>query len=186
MQTEVTKKLFTLDEYYRMAEAGIFDPDSRFELIEGEIVEMSRVGNHHIACVNRANAVFATTLAGKAIVSVQNPLPLSNYTEPKPDIVLLKPRADYYLEKRLAPEDTYLVIEISDTTLRYDRDRKLPLYAKSGVSEFWIEDLKAGVIFVYRNPGPKTYSTSLVVRRGDSISIAAFPEIVFKVDDLLG
>ena len=186
MRTEVTKKLFTVDEYYRMGHAGIFDEDSRVELIEGEIIEMSPVGTRHVACVNRATALFATRLAGKAIVSIQNPVVLSRITEPQPDIVLVRHRDDYYATKRLSPEDTLLVIEVSDTTLRYDRNRKMPLYAKSGVPEVWIEDLQGDLILVYRDPGPKTYSTYLVFRRGDSISLLAFPEIVFKVDDLLG
>ena len=105
------------------------------ELIEGEIIEMSPVGNRHIASVNRATTLFVTRLAGKAIVSIQNPVRLSRYTEPQPDIVLARPRDDYYSGQRIGPEDTFLVIEVSDSTLRYDRNRKMPLYAKSGVSE---------------------------------------------------
>ena len=120
------------------------------------------------------------------MVSVQNPVLLSRYTEPQPDIVLARPRDDYYASARISPENTFLVIEISDTTLRYDRHRKMPLYAKSGVSELWIENLQSDVILVYRDPGPKTYSTSLTVHRGESISLAAFPDVVFKVDELLG
>ena len=186
MQTDVTKKLFTVDEYYRMAEAGIFDEDSRVELIEGEIIEMSPVGNRHVACVDRANSLFVTRLEGKAIVSIQNPIRLSNYTEPQPDIVVLKPRVDYYASKRHSPEDTLLVIEVSDTTLRYDRNRKAPLYAKSGVSELWIENLENDVILVFRDPGPETFATLLTFHRGESISMQAFPEIVLQVDDFLG
>ena len=186
MRTEVTKKLFTVDEYYRMGEAGILHEDSRVELIEGEIIEMSPVGNRHIACVNRATALFTAKLAGKAIVSIQNPVLLSRITEPQPDVVLVRPRDDYYEAKRMSSEDTLLVIEVSDTTLRYDRNRKMPLYAKSGVPELWIENLQSNVILVYRDPGPTTYSTSLVLHRGDSISLLAFPDIAFKVDDLLG
>jgi len=186
MQTEVTRKLFTVDEYYRMVDAGIFNEDSRVELIEGEIIQMSPVGNRHVACVDRANSLFVTNLAGKAIVSVQNPIRLSNYTEPQPDIVLLQHRPDYYAAKRHSPEDTLLVIEVSDTTLRYDRNRKAPLYAKSGVTELWIENLEGDVILVFRDPGPEGYSTTLVFRRGESISLLAFPDILFKVDELLG
>jgi Uma2 family endonuclease len=93
---------------------------------------------------------------------------------------------DYYGGKRIAPEDTYLVIEISDTTIRYDGNRKMPLYAKSGVPELWIENLQSDVILVYRDPGPTNYSTALTRHRGESISLAAFPDIMFKVDDLLG
>jgi Uma2 family endonuclease len=112
MEIEVTKKLFTVDEYYRMGEAGIFDPEARLELIEGEIIEMSPVGTRHIACVNRATALFASKLAGKAMISIQNPVVLSRYTEPQPDVLLARPRADYYSSKRISAEDTVLAIEI--------------------------------------------------------------------------
>jgi len=133
METEVPKKLFTVDEYYRMGEAGIFGEEARLELIEGEIIDMSPVGTRHVGCVNRATGLFVTRFGDKAIVSIQNPVVLSRYTELQPDIVLARPRVDYYGNKIIAPEDTFLVIEISDTTLHYDRNRKMPLYAKSGV-----------------------------------------------------
>src|SRR5712691_8613860 len=143
METEVTKKLFTVDEYYRMAEAGILNEDSRVELIEGEIIEMSPVGSRHAACVARAIKLFVTQLGERVLLNAQNPVRLSNITEPQPDILLLKPRADFYSSRHPVGEDTYLVLEVSDTTLRYDRDRKVPLYAKSGVPEVWIEHLQA-------------------------------------------
>ena len=186
METEVAKKLFTVEEYHRMGEAGIFHPEARLELIEGEIIEMSPVGDRHIECVNRATALFSARLSGKVMVSVQNPVRLSRYTEPQPDILLARPRDDYYAGKRIVPADTFLVIEISDTTLRYDRNRKMSLYAKSGVSEVWIENLQEDVILVYQKPGPETYSASLTFHRGESISLAAFPEILFKVDEPFG
>jgi Uma2 family endonuclease len=186
METEVTKKLFTVDEYYRMGEAGIFGPEARLELIEGEIIEMSPVGTRHIACVNRATALFASRLAGQALVSIQNPVVLSRYTEPQPDVLLAHPRADYYSSKRISAEDTLLAIEISDTTIRYDRNRKMPLYAKASVPELWIENLPNDVILVFRDPGPKSYATALTFHRGESISLIAFPEVTFQVDELLG
>ena len=186
METEVTKKLFTVDEYCRMAEAGIFGPESRLELIEGEIIEMSPVGIRHISCVNRATELFASRLAGKMMLSVQNPVILSRYTMPQPDIVLARPREDFYSSKYIAPKDTFLAVEISDSTLRYDRNRKMPLYAKAGVPELWIENLQSDVILVYRDPGPTTYSTSLTLQRGESLTLAAFPEIAFRTDELLG
>ena len=186
MRTEVTNKLFTVDEYYKMAEIGIFDEDSRVELIEGEIIEMSPVGNRHIGCVNRATKLFITKLGDRVVVSPQNPVRLSNITEPQPDIVLLKPRADFYSAKRLSAEDTFLVLEISDTTLRYDRNRKLPLYAKYGVPEVWIEDIKGDAILVYRDLKAGGYSASLTFHRDETISLLAFPDIFFNVNDLLG
>jgi|SRR5579862_5441287 len=186
METEVAKKLFTVEEYLRMGEAGIFHPEARLELIEGEIIEMSPVGDRHIGCVNRATALFSSRLAGKAIVSVQNPVRLSRYTEPQPDLVLARPREDYYSGKRLSAEDTFLVIEISDSTVRYDRNRKMPLYAKAGVPELWIENLQEDIILVFRDPGPVTFLTEMMFRRGELLSPAAFPEITFKVEELIG
>jgi len=186
METEVTKKLFTVDEYYRMGEAGIFGEEARLELIEGEIIEMSPVGNRHVECVNRATALFAARLANKAMLSVQNPILLSRDTEPQPDIVLAIPRDDYYSGQRISPADTFLVLEVSDTTLRYDRNRKMPLYAKWGVPEVWIENLQNDVILAYRDLVQGTYATALTLHRGDSISLAAFPDVVFTIDELLG
>jgi Uma2 family endonuclease len=182
MQTEVEKRLFTADEFYRMADAGIFGEDDRVELIEGEILQMSAINQRHFSCVNRANDVFTAAFKGRAIVSVQNPLRLNNYNEPMPDIVLLKPRADYYASERHTPADTLLVVEVSDTTIRYDQKIKLPLYAAAGIQEVWIENLQADVLLVCRDGVGK----ELTLRRGDSVSPIAFPEMTFKVENLLG
>src|SRR5436190_3054902 len=139
MLTDVTKRLFTVDEYYRMADAGILTQFDRVELIDGEIIEMSPIGVRHAECVERATTFFTDSFGRKAIVSVQNPLRLTTYTEPQPDIVVLKRRADFYKLKRRGPEDVLLVVEVADTTLRYDRNVKHPRYAAAGVSEVWID-----------------------------------------------
>ena len=186
MRTETTKKLFTVEEYHAMFDAGIFDEDSRVELIEGEIFEMSGPGPLHVSCVNRANMPFASRLVGRAIVSVQNPLWISKYSEPQPDIVLVKPRDDYYATESLSWEHSLLVIEVADTSLLHDLNRKLPIYAKAGVPEVWIEDVRGSVILVYRDRTADGYATSLSLHRGQSIALVAFPEIIFKADDLLG
>ncbi len=186
MRADVTKKLFTVDDYYRMVDAGILGENDRVELIEGEIVEMSPIGRKHMACVDRANDLFTSSFKGRALVSVQHPLRLNDYNEPQPDIVVLKPRADYYASKSHTPEDTFLVVEVSDTTLRYDRNVKLPLYAATGVFEVWIENLKEDLLLVCREPAGKTYKIELTLQRGDSVSPLAFPDVVFKIEDLLG
>ena len=121
MRIEAAKKLFTVDDYYRMAEAGILGPEDRVELIDGEIIEMSPIGGRHAGCVNAAVAAFTAAFGRKVVVSVQNPVRLTEYTEPQPDIVLLKPRKDSYRAKRVWGEDVLLVVEVADTTLRYDR-----------------------------------------------------------------
>lgn len=186
MQIETTKKLFTVDEYYRMADAGILSPQDRVELIDGEIIEMSPIGGRHLGCVNLANRLFTRMLVDRAVVSVQNPLQLSNYTEPEPDLVLLRPRTDCYTGKKPLAEDALLVVEVAETTLRFDRNIKLPRYAAAGVPEVWIENLVDDLLLVYRDPVGKTYTTSISLGGADSISPIAFPDAVFKVGDLLG
>jgi Uma2 family endonuclease len=186
MQTMGQKRLFTADEYLRMGEAGILKEGDRVELINGEIIRMSPIGIRHIACVDRANMLFAGALQGRAIVSVQNPVRLSEYTEPQPDIVILRPRADYYSFSRHTPADVFLMIEVADSSLEYDSQAKLLLYALSGISEVWIEDLRNDQLLVHRNPEGDRYTTSQAMRRGDSISPLAFPDLTTRIEDLLG
>ena len=187
MLTDVTKKLFTTDEFHRMAEAGIFfDDNDRVELIDGEIIKMSPIGARHMECVDRATTFFTEAFGRRAIVSVQSSLALTKDTEPQPDIVILKPRPDFYRSKRRSPEDVLLMVEVSDTTLRYDQNVKLPRYAAAGISEVWIEDLTHNLLLVYREPAGDHFKTELTFRHGDSVSPLAFPETIFKVDDLLG
>jgi Uma2 family endonuclease len=186
MQIEVTKKLFTVDDYYRMAEAGIIGPEERTELIDGEIIQKSPPGNRHVACVNRANTTFVEAFRQRAIVSVQNPLRLNIYNEPQPDIVVLQPRSDFYESIRFSPEHVFFVVEISDTSPAFDRKVKLARYAEFGVPEVWIEDLKHDLLLVFRELEGKSYKSSLSLRRGDSVSPIAFPDVVLKVEQLLG
>jgi Uma2 family endonuclease len=186
MQVEVTKKLFTVDEYYQMAQAGILGPEDRVELIDGEIIQMSPIGHRHAGTVNRLNHLFVASFAGRAVVSVQNPIQLNNYTEPEPDILLLKPRADYYASKKVWAEDALLIVEVAETTLRYDRDIKVPRYAAAGIPEVWIENLSEDELLIYREASLDGYRVSISLHRGDSVSPAAFPDVVFKLEDLLG
>ncbi len=188
MRIETDKKLFTRDEFARMYDAGILDQDERWELLDGEILKMSNPGRKHIVGSFRANTLLSEALGRRAIVSVQNPLVLDDYNEPKPDVVLFKPRDDFYAseEVEVSYEHALLVIEISDSTLAKDRKRKLPHYAERGVVEFWIEDLRHRLLLVYRNPSGDGYDTCLTLHPGDVVSPIAFPDVKFKVEDLLG
>jgi len=185
MGVEITKKLFTVDEYYRMAEAGILGPEDRVELIDGEIIQMSPIGHRHMGCVNRAVRLFIESVGRRAVVSPQNPVLLSMWTEPQPDVTVLKPRDDCYDSKKPEYADALLVIEIAETSLSYDRDVKVPRYAAAGIPEVWIEDLTHDQLLVYRDPGKNGYLNALTLRRADSISPLAFPDVTFKVGDLL-
>jgi Uma2 family endonuclease len=185
METEVSKRLFTVEEYHRMGEAGIIHEDDRVELIDGEIIQMSPIGHHHFVSVTRATTFFIQAFGNRAVVSPQNPVRLSDWTEPQPDLVVFKPRADFYAKKKCTPEDVLFVVEVADTTLSYDRNIKVPRFAKAGIPEVWIEDLGHALLHVYRNPVGEAYQTVLVFRPGDSVSPLAFPETKFDVAQLL-
>jgi Uma2 family endonuclease len=187
MAVVLKTRRFTIDEYYRMAEAGILSEDDRVELIQGEIVEMPPIGSHHAGTVSRHNSLFASLLGGRVIVSVQNPLRLRSVeSEFQPDVVLLRLRADFYTKSHPEPQDVYLVIEVADTSLEKDRQVKLPLYAKAGVREVWIVDLNADRVEVYRGPSPDGYRDVRVFQRGEAITVEAFPDLALTVADLLG
>ncbi|MGI8549656.1 MAG: Uma2 family endonuclease [Dehalococcoidia bacterium] len=181
-----TRRLFSTDEFQRMGEAGILDEDERVELIDGEILWMAAIGSLHFACVNFLTVSLVRGVGDRAIVSVQNPVRLPPRSEPQPDIVLFRPRADHYRKGLPNPEDVLLIIEVADTTLRYDRDTKVPRYAMAGIPEAWIVDLERERILLYRDPQGGSYQQVETVGRGGTVSPRAFPDIVLSVDDLLG
>ena len=177
---------FNISQYHQMSEAGILSENDKVELINGEIIEMSPIGRRHTACVNRLNSVFSQLLGKKVIIAVQNPIILNNLSEPQPDIALLKPRADFYESGHPQPQDVFLLIEVADSSLEYDRDVKIPLYASSGITEVWLVDIYQQVIIVYRYPSENGYRDIQTLSRGEKLSISAFPENNLFVDDILG
>jgi Uma2 family endonuclease len=186
MVLEVTRRRFTVKEYHQMADAGILTEDDRIELIEGEIIEMSPIGPVHSGDVDRLAELFFRTFADVAQVRVQNPIVLSDDTEPQPDVTLLRRRPDYYTSGLPGPDDVFLVVEIADTSLAYDRRVKMALYAGSGIVEYWLIDLNSETVAVYRDPGPEGYGTTRVARRGERLAPAAFPDRELTVEALLG
>ncbi len=186
-EVAVLRRLFTVDDYYAMVEAGILGEDDRVELIEGEIITMAPPGLPHSSGVDRLTMLFAPPLAGRAIVRVQNPVRLSDRSEPQPDVALLRFRQDYYAgrvpDARL--DDVLLVVEVAHSSLRYDRNVKLPLYARSGVPEVWIVDVEARALDVYREPSADGYHLHDRRSTGDTVRPVAFPDVVLPVGDLL-
>jgi len=186
MSVELLRKQFTVWDYHQMVKAGILKEDERVELIAGEIIEMSPIGTLHAAQVKRLINLFAEILGSRATVAAQDPVVLSDFSEPQPDISLLKPRADFYAAAHPQPQDILLLVEVADTTINYDRSVKMPLYASSGISESWIIDINGQTIEVYRQPAPNGYQHIQTLQKGQSLFIQAFPEINLTVDDLLG
>jgi Uma2 family endonuclease len=169
-----------------MAEVGILKEDERVELIDGEVVYMSPIGTRHAACVKRLIALLTEQVGRSAIVGAQDPVQLSEYLEPQPDISLLKYRDDYYAEQAPAAEDILLLIEVADTSLTYDRDLKVPLYASGGVPEVWVVDLTADAVLVRRNPQDGAYTEARTARRGDALTLPGIDGAAIKVEDILG
>ena len=186
MAAQFARRLFTTDEFHRMAEAGILAEDDRLELIEGEIVRMSPIGSRHAACVDRLNSLFTARLGKRAIVRVQSPIVANRRSEPQPDLTLLKPRADFYAAKHPGPGDVLLVVEVVDSSADYDRSTKLPLYARAGIREVWIVDVVRNTVEVYRQPVLQSFRVRMQLARGQRIVPSAFPRTAFRVSDVLG
>ncbi len=186
MAIQNQKRLISVDDYHRMAEDGLFAQDERVELIEGEIVEMTAIGNPHATAVRRLDLYFHRRLLDRVIVDAQNPVRLGDWSEPQPDVKLLSWRDDLYAEAAPVAADVLLLVEIADTSARYDRRVKAPLYARHGIREYWILDLPGKILEVYCQPGPDGYAEVRRLRRGDSIAPEALPDVVFAVSDLLG
>jgi Uma2 family endonuclease len=186
MVAHPARRLFTVDEYYRMADAGIFGEDDRVELIKGEIVTMPPIGSPHAACVMRLNQILQTQVGDRATISIQGPLRLNNRSEPVPDVMLLAPRDDFYASGHPAPSDVHLLIEVSDTSLAYDSGIKLHLYARSLIGEVWIVDLHGQRIRAFREPTASGYRQSDVTLRDSTVSPVIFPDVHILVADVLG
>jgi Uma2 family endonuclease len=153
IEVEIPRRRFTVDEYHRMAEAGIFQPDERVELIDGEIVQMAAISPRHAGCVININRLFVTRLRERAVVSPQT------------------------------PEDVLLAVEVADTTVRFDRLVKARLYARAMMAEFWLLLASDGSVEIYREPGPDGYASVTAHGTGQRVSPLAFPEMSFAVDD---
>jgi Uma2 family endonuclease len=184
MQPSADKKLFTVDELYRMEEAGLFQDES-VELIQGEIFLMPK-GSRHQARVDRLNALFTAAAASRAITRIQGPLFIDKYNLPEPDLMLLKLRTDFYEHKHPAPDDVLLLIEVAESSLERDREVKSALYSIAGIQEYWIEDVQADVLLVFRDPSKDVYQTVLVFNRGQMVAPLALSEVQLSVGAMLG
>jgi Uma2 family endonuclease len=175
----------TVDEYHRMTGSGVLPEDARVELIEGEVVDMAPMRSRHASVVARLMAAFSSQVAGQALVWCQLPLRLGPQSEPEPDLMLLAPREDFYAGAHPAAADVLLLVEVSDTTARYDRSVKLPLYARHGVREVWIIDLDNGLLRTCRAPLGDIYTEVVETARPGLLSPQALPGVSIDASKLL-
>jgi Uma2 family endonuclease len=177
---------FTVDEWHRMGDAGLFGEDARVELLDGEVIDMAPLGSPHAGCVNRLTRIFTAAFTGRAVIAVQNPVVLDDRSEPQPDLAVLAPRPDEYAKAHATPAEILLLVEVSDSTLRFDRDRKAPYYATAGVPECWVVDVAGDLLLIMRSPSVRGYLKQTSLGRDDVVSVQALADVQFDVADLLG
>ena len=186
MTAESTRVRFSVDDYHRMLEVGILGEDDRVELIDGEIVSMSAVGCLHAGTVNRLNSFLVRTLGDRAVVAVQNPVQLSDDTEPEPDLAVLLPRDDFYSTAHPLPPDVLLLIEVGDSSFLADRRAKLPRYARAGIRESWLINLEASEIERHTNPDHSGYREVVILTRGQRLVSTVVAGLTLVGDQILG
>ncbi|RRR70596.1 MAG: Uma2 family endonuclease [Candidatus Viridilinea halotolerans] len=184
MSLASVRKQFSVDDYNRMREVGILAEDDRLELLAGEIYTMSPVGPLHVALVNRLNRLLQRQVGEQGIVSVQNPIRLDQRSEPQPDLAILAPRADFYSGALATADDVLLLIEVADSSLAYDRDGKLPLYARARMSEVWLLDVVSRTLTQYTQPRHNSYAQRQAFGMGMSLRATLLPSVVVAVDEV--
>lgn len=180
-----TKHLINSAEWRKLGEANIFPPESRVQLINGEILDMPPIGFNHAGHIIRLVNFFAPKVADKALINVQNPLQLGDLSEPMPDFMLLKPDPDFYTTRHPNAGDVLLLVEIADTSLKFDQTEKLKLYALHAIPEYWLVNLVDLCLEVYREPNGDSYAQKTTLRNGDSVALAQIPELNIQITDIL-
>ena len=179
------KHRFSVPEYYRMPETGILPPEARVELLNGLIIDLPKITPFHGGITMRLNQWFNMGVPDRAIVSIRNPVRLDNYSEPQPDLALLKPVPDFYRSRHPLPEDVFLLVEVSDTSLADDWSEKLTAYGHAGIPEVWIVNLNDQTVEMYREPHLSGYAGKSVLSPGDIAQPLAFPDLTVNVSELV-
>lgn len=176
---------FTVDEYYKLIELGMLHDYERAEIIEGELIRKMPIGDKHASVVNKLSKLLIKNVADEILVSIQNPLRLSDYNEPEPDFVLAD-LTKYDGKRHPQPKETLVVIEVSDSTLKYDRDIKIPLFAEAEIPEVWIVNLPKNIIEVHTKPGNGVYQFVKFYNQNEVIKSETIPDLEIEVDKILG
>lgn len=178
-------RLLSVVEYHRMAEVGILHPEERVELIAGQIIKMSAKGTAHEAATTRTTKLLENRLKQRVLLRFQSPIQLDDFSEPEPDIAVVMPNALYYDDHHPRPSEVFLIIEIADSSLKYDCEVKAPLYAKSGITDYWVLDVNGRKLHVYRLPSSEGYQSETILAQDVEISPLAFGDCVVRVREML-
>jgi Uma2 family endonuclease len=176
----------TVDQVEAALRSGVLTENDHCELIRGELIEKMTIGDAHTAAVRRLVRFFKRLDDESALLGVQDAIKLKD-SRPEPDVTLLRPTSDCYESQTATPADIFLLIEVADNSLEFDRVVKRPLYAENGIQEYWIVNLIGDCIEVYRQTQANgTYADERIVRRGESIAPLAMPDLILPVDQVLG
>ena len=186
MSAQLERWHFNVDQYYRLAEVGVLQPDDRVELIEGEIIRMPPIVSPHAARVTRISYALRDVFERRAIISVQNPVRLDDFSEPVPDVALLKPHEDFYAAHHPTPEDVLLIVEVSDSSTFTDRNVKVPLYARAQIPEVWLVNLPKQVIEVYSEPAEGKYQKAVTFNPGEVLTSPTVANLSLRVEEIIG
>lgn len=184
--TALRHRKFSVEEYHHFIEQGVFKPEERIELWEGEFVEMSPIGKRHASTVDFLVEWLIEISQRRYIVRSQSPIVLSDFSEPQPDVCLLERSEDFYRQKSAAAKDVLIAIEVADSTVKYDRDVKFPRYAANGIKEAWLIDLENDRVEIHSEPTEFGYSLIKILHRGQTAESTIFPEIKIAVEEILG
>lgn len=184
-QPQPRRLRFTVDEYYKMIELGMLKDYEKAEIIEGELIQKMPIGKRHSAVVENLNETLRDVLGKSVSLRNQQPIRFGEYNEPEPDLAVLQRREDFYLNDKPVPNDVILLIEVSDATLKYDRDTKLALYAAAEIPEVWIVNLQNDIIEIHQKPGNEIYQLAKIFKRGETIESDILPKLNLEVDKIL-
>jgi Uma2 family endonuclease len=180
-----TLKRWTVQDYHRMSQLGLLSPQERTELIAGQITLMAAKSPAHVICRHLLARSLRNQLGNQALVRTQDPLQLDNFSEPEPDLAIVRGSILDYSEHHPGPTDILLVIEVADSTLKYDTEIKDKLYAQSGIADYWIIDLKNRQLHIFRNPTPSGYINHLILSEPNQASPLAFPDLAIRLETVL-
>ena len=175
---------FSVDEYYKMIELGMLKDYEKSEIIEGELIPKMPIGDRHAFAVDNLTRFFIKNVSDDILVRVQNPIRISDFNEPEPDIVLAD-LTKFDGKRHPRPAETILIVEVSDSTLKYDRDTKLSLYAEAEIPEVWIVNLKNNIIEVHQKPSNGIYQLAQIYKREETVKSSVLPNLEIEVDKVL-